>query len=209
MRNVIRVIASLVLVAAYAYCGDAAAPLSVQETMGALFYGQMEGRPWHLYAAANSDARPGVYRVLDDPRLAEYHPAAWHILGYIGDAMTVERVEQRLHSWRGVLSRSQKDEALAMFLSLGLLARRDIKAAQELASKMAEPAYWSEIAFLWAEESQATNSLSFVESSLAALSDGYAVAGRQDIKARSRRLSVLCRRVRERTRRSVVPTPIA
>lgn len=70
--------------------------LTIEETIGTVFWQQMEGRPWNLYARANPEARQPIYRVLKNASLKAYYPAVWHILGYIGDDATVQLLEERL-----------------------------------------------------------------------------------------------------------------
>lgn len=158
--------------------------LTIEETIGSVFVLQMEGRPWHLYSRANAGAREQVCRILENASLERYHPAAWHILGYIGDDATVQWLEGRVLSLQGVLSSPPKDSAYAMFDALGLMARRDIKAAEALVDRMADPAYWQKARFQWVAEAQLANSLSFSEQTMTALCDGYAICGRQDIQGK-------------------------
>ena len=162
----------------------AVASLSVPETMGAVFHLQSEGRPWHLYARANPDARPAVHLVLGNPRLAEYHPAAWHILGYIGDNTSVHLLEQNLLSLRGIQSGRKGHPVEAMFNSLGLMARRNVQGATVLAEQMATPGFWEKAEFRWVADGAVPNGLSFAQESIARLAESYAISEQTNIQQR-------------------------
>lgn len=127
------------------------APLSIQETLGAVFIRGHEGpAAWNVYRLANKDAKAAVWKVLRNKRLVQYHYQALFILGYIGDNNDAAELEKLIRSrFQDVLPAEEQPVLAASFTSLGLMSRRNVKKADDILEKMMDVDYWKPRRFWW------------------------------------------------------------
>ncbi|MEX2141320.1 MAG: hypothetical protein WD894_18790 [Pirellulales bacterium] len=127
--------------------------LTVPETVGAVFQIGKHGTLWHLYIRANPDAKQSLYAIVNNKQLARYHENALRIIGYIGDASDVTRLERSVHrDFKGGLSSKERNAIVAIFDALAVMSRRGIPEATEVLDKMLTRSYWKDIAFRWRPE---------------------------------------------------------
>ena len=157
-------------------------PLTVEQTLGAVFIRYEEGAPWNLFANANRDAKPALYRILANPGSAEHHPNAWRILGYIGDTADAEKMEQAvLERYSGVLTAREAGAVQAIFAGLGLMCRRDVQQAGDIIDRMCDVDYWRNVEFRWRPERSGV-APGFEYECISNVLNGYRLSRKADLK---------------------------
>lgn len=156
-------------------------PLSVEETLGAVFLGEPA---FNVYRLANKEAKPTLYEWLNNRNAEECHPAILWILGFIGDETDVKRVEQVLTTrFSGELTKTEQATIQAAFGSLGIMARREVNGAAESLGDMLRPSFWGKSTFRWPAVERAGKTTHNYETVAWAFL-GYALSGKPDLETR-------------------------
>ena len=121
--------------------------LTIQETIGAAF--SPEGRPSFL-RLANTNAKPILYKILNDKSNEVYAGNIFIMLGFIGngeDARVCEKLVADRYS--GELNFLQSRSLLTLFQSLGRMGRRGVTGAPVILNKMVDLDYWKDSPIRW------------------------------------------------------------
>ncbi|MBI5772573.1 MAG: hypothetical protein HZA89_02385 [Verrucomicrobia bacterium] len=153
--------------------------LNVEETISVALMRLHHGVRWNMYKGANPAAKESLYKILDNQKLKPYHEGVWRTLAHIGDSTTVELIEKQLmNNFSGDLGHYEQKAIFAMFESLGLMARRNVPGATELALRMADLNYWKNAKFKWPSVHGSENEILFH------LHEGFALSGRNDLEGK-------------------------
>lgn len=113
--------------------------LTVEETMGAIFlYGSR-------YASlANTNAKPMLYRVLDQPNATRHaRSGAVAALGYTGDDLDAVKLERKLReNFIGTLRPEDSVVVEAIPTALAVMTRRGVSTASSILVQMTSASYW-------------------------------------------------------------------
>jgi len=163
--------------------GAAEQSLSVEETIGVVFIRLHEGVLWNLYKNAHKDAKGALYRILAHKESERYHENAWRVLGYIGDAADVKKLEHAaLNSYTGVLKGPEGRAMSALFDSLGLMSFRGIREAESTLKRMTTLDYWKNSKFQWDPDEILKKHPGLEYATISHVVDGYALSGSKDLK---------------------------
>ncbi len=162
-------------------------PLTVAETLGSVYPKYQHASPFYLYRRANLRALPALRKILDDPEQGWFHGRAWLIIGFVGDASDLKRLEARMLGYEGPLQGGQTDAVSGMFDALGLMCERDVKGARALVGKMLEPKYWEGVRFRWYDRPMPQRP-PFAYESIIRVMYGYSLSRRPDLKDRVREI---------------------
>lgn len=134
-------VAALVLCCAWFATYAAEPSLSVDETLGAVFL-PVSGAAAH----ANPDAKPLLYRLLDNNQIEQQHSRIHSMLGYIGNGTDATNLEVRLKErYVGTLNAGQWGGVQATLWGLSTMASRGIGEASEILEQMTKRTYWEDI----------------------------------------------------------------
>ena len=129
--------------------GQVQGRLSVEETIGAAFSARVEsGFPRHMFAHANPEAKPLLYKIIESRPFGVGHSGAILILGYIGvdeDAKLLLKIAES--RFEGILTPEERDALDSLFWALGIMAWRGIDSAREALNKFADPRKWMDVGF--------------------------------------------------------------
>jgi hypothetical protein len=117
--------------------------LTEEETLGVVLFAN-HGPAWHLYPHANPTAKPRLYQLLNSHELDRFHGNAYRVLGYIGDEVDVDRIQQALTETYRDLGGFRMKSVFGAFDGLAVLARREVPGAREVLIEMRQPAYWKD-----------------------------------------------------------------
>lgn len=122
--------------------------LSIEQTLGAIFI-TPDRTPFALFARANPEAKPGVYRVLGRPEDNLYHENCVYLLGFMGDKSDLPRLEAyaAAAAKREVLDKHACFAVKAIPAAIAALARRDVEGASNLLERMTTRSYWDAYKF--------------------------------------------------------------
>jgi hypothetical protein len=156
--------------------------LSIEQTVAAahLPLGSPSGF-YNVFRRANPAAKAEVYRILDDKKNERFIANAFMILGYIGDASDVPRLERILTSYFGRdLSGLERNSISALFRSLGIMSRRNVAGASQKLDEMLQQNYWDKRDLRWFPANIRTE-LTAVNEIRSQVLQGYAFSGHADI----------------------------
>jgi len=158
--------------------------LTIDETLGSVFLRPIEGGIRHLFKNSNPLAKGQLYEILSEPEHSEYHASLVCILGYIGDGDDAKRLEGIVRSrYSGVLSKPEKNTICVLFVSLGVMARRDVAEAKQVLDRMMTLSYWADVKFRYYPPKH-TARPPFEYESVARVTRGFAIAETGELRAR-------------------------
>jgi hypothetical protein len=171
--------------------------LSVDQTVGVAF---LNAPNLSLCRLGDPQAAVVVRRIIENPTLAAYHDSAACVLGYIGSAEDVPKLEKLIVNHSGQLDGTQKLLVARTFDALAIMARRDVDGAAGLLDAMMKHTYWEGLNLTWygpAGRSQLTDSDVFVRLAV----NGYAASGQPGLE---QRVSEVLRQISDAQRRDAM-----
>lgn len=139
----------------------------------------------HLLHRANAEAKPELYRMLEQYRDAEYgrfKVLIFRLLGYIGNSDDAVKLQESLANYSGSLTahrvRGDLGAVRETILAIGMLARRGVPEANAILNEMLSPKYWEQFEWQW---SKSKNALPTQLESLCWVIHACVIARREDV----------------------------
>jgi hypothetical protein len=173
------------------------AMLSVQQTVRAAYFGigcgNDEKTPYPVWSRANPEAKAALYAILQDKSQEQYFHNAVRMIGYMGDAEDVGRLDEILARYAGVgLAGYEKITVSTIFQALGVMQRRGVAVAQQKLEQMLRREYWTGRKLRWHPDTIAgtTGVPTNDDETLCHVFTGYACSDRVDLAAKQTRRPV-------------------
>ena len=159
--------------------------LDIPETLGSVYRMPVEDqkRCLKFWARANPEAKPYLYKILEDASQTAYHRNVWLILGYIGDDNDVRLLERNIVLDIRTKFPDLDEDVCILFEALGLFCSRGSRPALALADRMQQFSYWRDEVFQWSDtELRRVDSRRFLP--LSYFTIGYIFSLNEDIEER-------------------------